>query len=704
VTTATAFRCLALLNLVWMVGCSHEPHWNVLLVTFDTTRADHLGCYGNNRIRTPALDGLAAQGVRFARATSAVPITAPSHATILTGRYPVAHGVRDNGLFILADEQPTLAEVLGREGYATAAAIGAYPLTARFGLGQGFDLFDDHLAGASEDYLGHRGVKDRLFFDERRAAQVNEAVLPWLSDHADGPFFLWVHYFDPHQPFEPPAPFDQLYADARYDGEIAYADSRLGFLLEQLDVLGALDDTLIVMTADHGEGLGEHNELTHAVLAYDTTLHVPLLIRPPHLGAAAGTVVHEQVGTVDVVPTVLDLLGIPAPEGLDGRSLAPLWRGSGWRHPPYYAENISGRLTHGWGELRILIDPPLKYIHGPRPELYDVAEDPHELRDLIEARPEDAARLRETLAQFLESNAHGASRIQELDPEVRARLAALGYLHADGPMDDEITEVLREDGLAPQDRVVDLNDLSAAKHLLFDGKALEALAHTRRLTQGGPESPLYLELHATALSQAGHMPEATAAMRKLADLGAVPERLMLSLAVRRFETGDASVLLDLRSYADQTGSVRVLWLLATLQGLAGESDVRATLERALAASPQFSPARIDLAVQLAEAGDLEEADSEFRRALEDGPYDPRGHYNYGTLLLQTGRYASARSAFERALALSPRNLRAHLGLVASAVAAGDAPGARAASEALQRISPDSEEAATAADLLTDLDP
>ena len=267
-------------------GASAGRPWNVLLVTFDTTRADHIGCYGNERIQTPTLDGLAKDGVRFARALSAVPITEPSHSTIITGRYPIAHGVRDNGLFVLGDDQLTLAEILKSHGYDTAAAIGAYPLLSRFGLNQGFDLYDDHLTGIYEDWRGERTVpKQELFFDERRAAQVNEAILPWLEEHAktgDGkPFFAWVHYFDAHQPFDPAPPYDQLYADDLYDGEIAYADSRLGFLLDRLKQLGELDRTLVVMTADHGEGLGEHDELTHAILAYDSTLHVPLIIRPP---------------------------------------------------------------------------------------------------------------------------------------------------------------------------------------------------------------------------------------------------------------------------------------------------------------------------------------------------------------------------------------------------------------------------------------
>ncbi|MEX0914399.1 MAG: sulfatase, partial [Wenzhouxiangellaceae bacterium] len=298
-------RALVLAGLaVLLTSCGREQPWNVVLVTFDTTRADRIGSYGNARIGTPALDGLAHEGIRFANAVSVAPITAPSHSTILTGLYPTGHGVRDNGLFVLSDDNRTLAEILRERGYATAAAVGAFPVVSRFGFDQGFDLFDDHLTGMYEDYLGERTVpKEQLFFDERRAAQVNEAVIPWLEARGEEPFFLWLHYFDPHQPFEPPPPYDQLYADDLYNGEIAYADSRLGHMLDQLRRLGKLERTLIVVTADHGEGLGEHNEVTHAVLAYDSTLHVPLIIRPPGLGSGSARVVDDRVGIVDIVPT-----------------------------------------------------------------------------------------------------------------------------------------------------------------------------------------------------------------------------------------------------------------------------------------------------------------------------------------------------------------------------------------------------------------
>ncbi|MCB1055932.1 MAG: sulfatase-like hydrolase/transferase [Acidobacteria bacterium] len=703
---------LGLAGLAGLAGCAPTPdheRWNVLLVTFDTTRADHLGCYGNDRIETPTLDGLAAGGVRFSRTLSAVPITAPSHSTIMTGRYPIAHGVRDNGLFKLEDDQLTLAEILKAQGYDTAAAIGAFPVTAQFGLNQGFDFFDDHLTGAFENYLGQREQpKERLFFDERRAAQVNEAILPWLTEHSKDPdappFFVWVHYFDAHQPFEPAPPYDQLYADDLYSGEIAYADSRLGFLLKHLESLGQLDHTLVVMTADHGEGLGEHNEITHALLAYNSTLHVPLIIHPPGEFEQAGTVVDRWVGTVDIVPTILDLLGIDPPEGLQGNSLVPLWHGGDLprRSQVRYAENLSPRLTHGWGEFRVLFDGPMKLIFGPRPELYDLDADPHELHNLLADRPDEADEMRRKLQAFIDRNAvAGSSTTQTVSEEVRQRLESLGYLSSSGTAGEKIEERLRSDGVPPQDRVGDLNHLSAAKQLIFEGRGEDALVHTRRLVERSPTTPLYLELHATALIEAGRLDEGWELAQRLESKGALPESLILQLTVARFQKGDGEGAVRLlKEFLEDDPSARGFWVLASFEKNLGDAETaHKTLLEALELDPGYAPARVDLAIQLDQAGDTDGAEAEFRRALKDAPYYAKASYNYGTFLLHGERYDEAAGYFRRAVDLSPGYLAAHVALVASYLAAEERTQAEDAYQELHRIAPDSPEAASAAELL-----
>ncbi|RFF31260.1 sulfatase [Wenzhouxiangella sediminis] len=707
------FALTALLGLlVSTTGCKQEPErWNVLLVTFDTTRADRIGCYGNDRINTPTLDGLAAEGVRFANAVSVAPITAPSHSSILTGLYPTAHGFRDNGLFVLEGRNRTLAEILKDEGYATAAAVGAFPVVSRFGFDQGFDLFDDHLTGMFEDYQGERAVpKEELFFDERRAAQVNEAVIPWLQQQGDSPFFLWVHYFDPHQPFEPPPPYDQLYADDLYNGEIAYADSRLGHLIEQLRQMGELERTLIVMTADHGEGLGEHNEITHAVLAYDSTLHVPLIVRPP--GDATGRVsrvIDERVGTVDIVPTVLDVLGLDVPAELHGQSLASLWRDVVEEDKPevayeprYYAENLSPRLTHGWGELRVLYEGDMKYIHGPRPELYDLSVDPHELENLVADRSEQAREMRGNLATFIREHAASEpTQTQALDPELVQRLQSLGYLHGSGEGGLEVREELQDDGVPPHERVSDINRMSAAKHLLFQGRPAEALNYTEALIEGGSESPLYRELHAAALAGTGRIDEAWEMVTDTRSGNVGSESLVLTLAVERFQQGDREAAIAfLREFSDRRESARASWLLADLFKVVGQDgEALKALERALDFDPEFVPARVDKAVHWARLGEFEKADAAFVRALRDGPYYAKGSYNYGAFLFESGRLMEAEEYFERARELAPRYLKAHFALVAVHHARHDRVGAEAALAALQRIAPDSSEATAAAQLL-----
>ncbi|MCG8457316.1 MAG: sulfatase, partial [Holophagales bacterium] len=305
-----------------IAGCDGPPPMNVLLVTLDTTRADRLGCYGRENAGTPNLDRLAAEGFLFENAFSTVPITLPSHATMFTGRYPLAHGVRDNGLFSLPESETTLAERLRERGYAAGAAVGCFPLARGFGIEQGFDFFDDHITLNVEDLRGRRvEAKRGVYFDERPSAQVNDALLPWLREHSDRPFFAWLHYWDPHQPHIPPPPFDQVYLHDLYQGEIAFADQSLGTVLRTLEELGVADRTLVVVVADHGEGLGDHREESHSMLAYNSTLRVPMIMRVP--GLEGGHRLTRRVGTVDLLPTLLDLLGLEADDSVQGRSLAP---------------------------------------------------------------------------------------------------------------------------------------------------------------------------------------------------------------------------------------------------------------------------------------------------------------------------------------------------------------------------------------------
>ncbi len=704
----------ALLTLLALaaLGCGPQPRWNVLLVTFDTTRADHLGCYGNARIHTPTVDGLAAQGVLFEHAYSPIPITLPSHSSLMTGKVPFAHGVRDNGLFRLGEEQTTLAEVLRAAGYRTAAAVGAFPLLGEMGIDQGFELYDDHLTTAYEDLYGERVFpKERLFFDERRAARVNEAVLPWLEEHHAEPFFLWVHYFDPHLPHEPPEPFDQLYAHELYDGEIAYADESLGTLLGHLRRLGAYDDTLVVFASDHGEGRGEHQESTHSMLVYDSTLHVPLILKPPAAlaGVRPGQRVTTRVGTVDVLPTVLDLLGVAALEDLQGRSLRPLLEDA----PPgeeasrrrLYAETLSPRLSRGWGEQRALLLGDYKYIHGPRRELYDLAGDPREIDNLVDLRPDLARGMQRELADYLaEHQVADLDGSVDVDAETARRLQALGYLQGSGARVGPIVEELREDGAPPQDHVRNIGAYSRAKNLLFSGRLPEAREVLLDLLSRDPENPHYLELMAHAETGLGRFEPALEILEQLETLTTgfpPPERVLENAGRILLAQGKVAEALDKYQLAQEIAeSSAGQYRLAKIHQNLGRGGAELRhLERALELDATFVPARLDLAIRQVVGGDLEGAEAHFLRALDDGPYHPRGFFNYGAFLVQNEEPEAALAYFERAAELRPDYLEALYALVETHWRIGQREQALARSQTLDRLAPESPAARQARGLL-----
>jgi len=351
---------------------------DVFLITIDTLRADHVGCYGYKQVETPALDALAADGVRFTRAFTHSPITNTSHITILTGLLPSVHGVTDFGV-PLSPQHVTTAELLKKRGYQTAAFIGAVILdsnTLAPGLDRGFDFYDNFPAKTE--------TKERWGRVERRGMEVVGHAETWFEKHRAGPHFVWVHLYDPHDPYEPPAPFSDKYKDHLYDGEIAYADSAVAHWIAFLKKAGVYDNTVIVVTGDHGEGLGEHGEETHGLFLYDSTLHVPLILKTAE-AAHHGTVIDSQVRTTDILPTILSAIGVAAPAELNGESLLPLLEqtnnAQASSNRPLFGET-DYPLRWGWAPLRALRTDNTKWIEAPRPELYDLQGDPQELKNL----------------------------------------------------------------------------------------------------------------------------------------------------------------------------------------------------------------------------------------------------------------------------------------------------------------------------------
>ena len=388
---------------------------NLLLITIDTLRTDRLGCYDAEHGRTPRIDALAAGGVLFERAFAHDPETLPSHTNILLGMTALAHGVSENSQSVVAPEFLTLAEHLKGQGYATAAFVSGFPVDSRFGLNQGFDVYDDRYPAKAR--TGER-------FSERPAEKTVAAALQWLTA-PKSKWFCWVHLWDPHDPYLPPEPFATQYADDPYTGEVAYVDAQLSVLFAELAKRHLLDQTVIVLTGDHGESLGEHGEIFHGYFAYNTTLRVPLIVAAPGLKPAR---VKDAVGHIDIFPTVCDLLGVGKPASLQGDSLAPLLRGRARKARPIYFEALEAYLNRGWAPVRGFIENGKKFVDAPLPELYDLEADFGETRNLVQDPdlPALKKRLQEIMAAGASPQAAPGGRAPA-DRETRERLRSLGY-------------------------------------------------------------------------------------------------------------------------------------------------------------------------------------------------------------------------------------------------------------------------------------
>jgi arylsulfatase A-like enzyme/Flp pilus assembly protein TadD len=408
-------RRLRVLLLLAPLGCgrSERPR-DLLLVTLDTTRADRLAAYGGAPDVSPRLDAFFREAVVLESAFCPIPETLPSHATLLTGLDPPAHGVRGNGIPLPAREA-TLAGTLRERGRATGAFVGSGALDPSFGLARGFETYDRAFLQEGEGDSS-----------ERRAGEVNAAALAWIRAlPRDRSFFLWVHYYDPHAPYDPPAPYAERFRDRPYDGEVAYADACFGALIDALRVEGRLEDALVCVAADHGEGLGEHGEPFHSILLYEETVRVPLAFSSPR--RLPPRRVRGVVRLADVAPTLLDLLGIPVPPGLDGRSLAPFLERGEVDERAAYLEASHGASAYGWAPLRGLRTAEWKYVRAPRPELYRLADDPRERRDLHASQAQVAARLERMLAEVEARAASRGASPSAPDPNAEALLASLGY-------------------------------------------------------------------------------------------------------------------------------------------------------------------------------------------------------------------------------------------------------------------------------------
>ena len=397
--------------------------FNLLFITIDTVRRDHLGCYGMADAQTPTMDALAARGALFEHAVASQPSTLPSHCTMMTGLDVPSHGARTNGKFVLHERIVTLAEVLAERGYATAGFVATYVLDARFGIGQGFDTYHDQIKPT--------GWRPGQPIPSKSADIITDLSVSWLNEHLNGPaagrFFMWVHYFDAHLPYDPPDRFAAMFPDRPYDAEIAFIDSEMKRLLEFLDRRGLTEQTLIVLASDHGEGLGQHGEKDHSRLIYDTTVRIPLIVSCPPFFDAPRRVDQVTVGTIDIMPTLLSLLGIDAALNMDGIDLVttPVPR-----YRAVYLETLAPLLYHGWAPLYGLRRIDAKYIEAPLPEYYRLTDDPDELDNVWQGDPDAATALAAQLQRVMAKleQRQRADGPRPLDPATERRLASLGYV------------------------------------------------------------------------------------------------------------------------------------------------------------------------------------------------------------------------------------------------------------------------------------
>ncbi len=691
-------RVLLTLAMVLTCGCGGPtpvPPERILLISIDTLRADRVGAYGAVRAHTPHLDGSAAQGVRFDVALSPVPLTLPAHASLMTGLDPPRHGVRHNGVHRLDASLPTLAEGLRDAGYATGAVVGSLVLQRRFGLARGFDAYDDRLEAGR--------VSGASGYVERPADLVVDAALSWLAGAPDR-FFLWVHFYDPHAAYDPPAGFASAFAQRPYEGEIAFVDAEIGRLLAAIRERWGDTGLLVVATSDHGESLGEHGEATHGYTIYEATQRVPLLLSGP--GLPAGRVAPGPASLSDVAPTLLALAGAAALPDTDGIDLRPSLEATASEDRSIYMETVATRLDFGWSPLLGLRSGRFKYVRAPRPELYDLSSDPGETRDRARAEPDVTARLDAELGRRLAVPPREATSVW-LSPDDRARLRSLGYVVPE--VSASAGELVRVGGADPKDEMGLLAELARARGDLDEGRAAEAFARLEALGDGS----LSVVAHrAAAALAAGDSAAAERDARKavVAEPGRTDARILLAralLAQQRHADADRELMelpptavlpprLALRAAQAEAAAGRDDAALQRLAdalerhpragalarasgGLLERSgrleEALAVRETALALDPASVSAQNDVAWTLALLGrDLDRALGLARTAADRSGEAPDVLDTLATVLLARGEAAAALQVVDRALLLARDAGRAHLlDLRARALAAaGDA--------------------------------
>lgn len=660
---------------------------NIVLITLDTTRADHLPCYGYSGVKTPHLDSLARQGIVFEQCTASSPLTLPSHASMMTGMYPTFHSVRINGNTALSDEQTTIAEVLSGQGYQCGAFIAAFVLDGRWGLKQGFQHYDDKFDLRKYKHIDLGAV-------QRPGNQVMDAALAWLEEQKGNPFFAWIHLYDPHSPYEPPEPYYSEYShqglSGLYDGEIAFMDEQIGRCVSWLEKNGLNKNTVIILIGDHGEGLGSHGEGTHGYFIYEYAVHVPLLIIAP-FPELQGQRSTSQVRIVDIFPTLMEIVAVTPPAQTHGRSLLPLMfqpqkEADGFA----YAESMSPNIQFGWSSIHSLQTTQYKYIDTPKAELYDLTRDPDEQTNLLRQYPDIAREMKDTLDRLMEETSWDAPTPQaaNLDKETIEKLSALGYIGApvatkktsgeEGPLPD------------PKDKFPVFQAVTAAGAMVLEKKYSEAVVKLESALQEEPMIPQALLVLSTCYVELGRTEEAKAKLDLL--LKEDPENIpalisMANILLEERKDEDVIALCKQALSVDERSSQAHILIGEIYLGQLKYSEALRHLEKAVEIQPKVTRSRLSLGACLLGFKQYDRAEVELKQVVLEAPKFPLAHFNLGLLYEETGRLEEAREAYIEEVANYPREFKARFNLGKLLFKLGDRPGSLAQMREVVKITP-----------------
>jgi len=618
---------------------------NVLLITVDTLRSDHLGCYGYKRIKTPNIDGLAERGTMFKNAISQVPLTLPSHCSLFTSTYPQFNNVRDNGSYRLGQSAVTLAERMQENGYATAAFVSTFVLDSKFGLDQGFETYDDRMQHKS----GKRIIEHMEA--ERTADKVTDAAVSWLRDKKTAKNFLWVHYFDPHAVYNPPAPYREIYKDNPYDGEIAFTDENIGVLLAALKELKLDEKTLIIFAADHGEGLGEHEEFGHSVFLYDTTLKVPLIFSCPGL-ITEGKIIEGQVRLIDVMPTILDFLQVERNKEIQGESLIGLMKGRiKSLNLPAYSESLYAKLRYNWSALQSFRTAEWKYIKSPEPELYNTKNDPQELVNLAGSRMDVVKELDNRLEIFLTatSSSGEAAATAEMDEETRRKLMSLGYIGGDAAPGSEDP--------VPRKLIQVMEKMNLSARLANEGLIDKAIEGFREVVKIDPKNTeAYINL-AQCYAGLGKYDEAITHFEIAASFKPDNPEIINDIGTCYTEKMDFNKALDQLNKAIELDAefTQAYYNRGLVHRKLGNwQHAIEDYDKAIELDAEFAKAYSNRGGVYEKSGNYQRAIEDYDKAIELDPKSAEVYYNRGVVYQRSGNHQQAIKDYHNVIELKPR--------------------------------------------------